>query len=68
MLKLFIAPWNIPVWVGYVLILIGLITVAWFLLALRDPEQGFKKLLMSAIIASACLGFGIYIFLVSLGL
>lgn len=65
---MFIAPWNIPAWVGYVLILTGLFATLWFILALRDPEQDFKRLLTSAVIASACLGFGIYIFLVSLGL
>ncbi|MEM1728370.1 MAG: hypothetical protein QXP17_00710 [Candidatus Jordarchaeales archaeon] len=65
---MFVAPWEIPVWVGYLLLLIGLASGLWFILALRDPEQSFKKLLISALIASLCLGVGIHIFLVSLGL
>ncbi|MHA1605951.1 MAG: hypothetical protein ACTSWP_00155 [Candidatus Freyarchaeota archaeon] len=65
---MFIPPWGVPAWAGYLLSIIGVIVTAWFLFALRDPEQNIKKLFLAACIASLTLGLGIHIILTSMGM
>ncbi|MFB0560201.1 MAG: hypothetical protein ACETWM_03040 [Candidatus Lokiarchaeia archaeon] len=66
---MFIEPWSLQPSLGYLLIILGIVAVIWLILTVEyTPRYSKFQIVLTIILLSFFLGFGIQIVLASLGL